>query len=450
MSDATRSIWPDYRTVWRWHFYAGLVCLPFVIALSLTGAIYLFKVEYEAWCDQPYDQCAPTTAPLAPQAIAAAAVAATPEGVFSGYELPADTASAVRVLVRHDGRTLRHYVDPTAGTILGTRDDGDRLMRQIFRLHGELMLGDIGSAIVETAASWTIILILTGLFLWWPRQSRGLAGVLYPRLGGGSRVFWRDLHAVSGIWVSAFTLILLVSGLPWSKFWGDYFKQVRQLTGTAVKQQEWANSSSGGNPRRSTGSGEHAGHGGGGRRDRERSAAPVDLKPLDRVVAAVTPLNLPHPVVIAPPSRGATTWSVKSMTPNRPLRVNLEIDGQSGAIVSRVGYAEKHWLDKLVSIGIALHEGRLFGWPNQVLGLLTAGGLVMVCVSAVVLWWRRRDPGTLGAPRGPEVVRSSAFVWGALVFLAISLPLFGATCLIVWLFDRFVRRRIPALHAWLG
>lgn len=51
------------------------------------------------------------------------------------------------------------------------------------------------------------------------------------------------MHAVVGIWVSAFTLILLLSGLPWSQFWGDYFKQVRQLTGTAVARQEWSNSS---------------------------------------------------------------------------------------------------------------------------------------------------------------------------------------------------------------
>ncbi|WP_204268454.1 PepSY domain-containing protein, partial [Escherichia coli] len=34
-----------YRAVWRWHFYAGLLCLPFLILLSATGALYLFKDE---------------------------------------------------------------------------------------------------------------------------------------------------------------------------------------------------------------------------------------------------------------------------------------------------------------------------------------------------------------------------------------------------------------------
>lgn len=31
-----------YRTIWRWHFYAGLFVVPLVIVLSITGIIYLF------------------------------------------------------------------------------------------------------------------------------------------------------------------------------------------------------------------------------------------------------------------------------------------------------------------------------------------------------------------------------------------------------------------------
>ena len=44
-----------YRTVWRWHFYAGLFCIPFVLWLSLTGTIYLFKPQVEKFLDRNYD-----------------------------------------------------------------------------------------------------------------------------------------------------------------------------------------------------------------------------------------------------------------------------------------------------------------------------------------------------------------------------------------------------------
>jgi len=29
--------WPDYRAVWRWHFYAGLFCIPFVVVLIMAA-----------------------------------------------------------------------------------------------------------------------------------------------------------------------------------------------------------------------------------------------------------------------------------------------------------------------------------------------------------------------------------------------------------------------------
>ena len=90
-------------------------------------------------------------------------------------------------------------------------------------------MGNRGSAVVELAASWAIIMILTGLYLWWPRKAKTLGGIVYPRLGAGSRVFWRDLHGVTGFWISGLALCLLVSGLPWAKFWGDYLKNMRRL-----------------------------------------------------------------------------------------------------------------------------------------------------------------------------------------------------------------------------
>ena len=33
------------RAIWRWHFYAGLLCVPFMILLAVTGSLYLFKDE---------------------------------------------------------------------------------------------------------------------------------------------------------------------------------------------------------------------------------------------------------------------------------------------------------------------------------------------------------------------------------------------------------------------
>src|SRR3546814_5886264 len=96
------------------------------------------------------------------------------------------------------------------------------------RIHGQLLLGKRGSWLVELAASWAIVLMLSGLYLWWPR-GRGLAGVVWPRLKSGRQVVWRDLHAVTGFWVSGLALVLLITALPWAGVWGRSEEQTSEL-----------------------------------------------------------------------------------------------------------------------------------------------------------------------------------------------------------------------------
>ena len=43
-----------YRMIWRWHFYAGLFCLPFIIILACSGSVYLFRPQIEAWIDRDF------------------------------------------------------------------------------------------------------------------------------------------------------------------------------------------------------------------------------------------------------------------------------------------------------------------------------------------------------------------------------------------------------------
>lgn len=45
-----------YRAVWRWHFYAGLLVLPVLCLMALTGALYLFKDEIDADVYRPYER----------------------------------------------------------------------------------------------------------------------------------------------------------------------------------------------------------------------------------------------------------------------------------------------------------------------------------------------------------------------------------------------------------
>jgi uncharacterized iron-regulated membrane protein len=431
-----------HNAIWRWHFYAGLFCIPFVVWLATTGSIYLFKPQIEAFLDRPYSHLSAAGSRATAEEQVKAALQAVPNATLRSYQLPTTPRSAVQVIVGQGADDIRVYIDPFSLKVLKTVPENDRLMNVIFRLHGELLLGNRGSMIVELAASWAIVMIVTGLYLWWPRQARGLAGVVYPRLLRGGRVMWRDLHAVTGLWVSAFALFILLSGLPWASSWGAYFKEIRQLTGTAVAHQDWPT----GSPATADAMAGMADMPG------MRMAVPAssDYGVVDRMIATVAPLGLAYPVLISPPAQPGDNWTAKSDAQNRPLRTDLVLDRQSGAILSRIDFDQRHLIDRIVAIGVAAHEGQLFGWANQLLSLATAVGLMLMSISAVVLWWRRRPEGVLGAPIPSRTRPSSIGLVALAVVLGVALPLLGASIIAVALTEQLVLRRLPNIRAWLG
>jgi uncharacterized iron-regulated membrane protein len=290
-----------YRTIWRWHFYAGLFCIPFVIALALTGSIYLFKPYYEHWQESGYRNLPVVGERQSPNKHIAAALNAIEGGKLLSYRLPQANNEAVLISVQAE-TTWQVYVNPYTLAVMGSEQKNQQFMQWVRTLHGELLLGTFGSLLVELAACWAIVLIVTGLYLWWPRAGRGLAGVVYPRLRQGSRVFWRDLHAVTGIWISAFALFLLVSGLPWALVWGGALKEVRAFAAEPV-QQEWTQSRK-----------EEHNH------FRAQASETYNLTPA--ILATAEQLQFSAPVELSIANVHAGIWKLSSQTPNRPQRAD--------------------------------------------------------------------------------------------------------------------------------
>lgn len=102
-----------YRAVWRWHFYAGLFVLPFIIWLALTGAIYLYQKPIDRWVHAGLKVVEPTgAAPMPATANIAAVQAATTGDVFR-YTTPERADSSVEIgVIESDGQRRVYYLDP--------------------------------------------------------------------------------------------------------------------------------------------------------------------------------------------------------------------------------------------------------------------------------------------------------------------------------------------------
>jgi len=440
---------PLFRTFWRWHFYAGLFVLPFVITLALSGTAFLFKPQIEHWEERAF-RALPTQDAVTPARQVEAALAAHPGAQLHSYRLPAAAGDAALVHLALPGSTsMRDVFVSPQGTVVGSLVSDNRIVEVARRIHSQLLLGLGGSWLVELAACWAIVMLATGLYLWWPR-GRGAAGVIWLRRGS----MLRDLHAVTGFWVSSLALVLLLTGLPWSHVWGTAFRAVRAEMGWEKGAPQW---NTGGQDAATPTP--HADHDHAAMQDHADAhaghGAPADMALLDAIIAHARSESLAYPTIVLAPGAAlfgsaSPEWVATSLTQNRPQGQSITYDRTTGAEIARERFAERHPIDRVIGYGQAWHEGALAGPLNQLIGLLTAAALVTMSVTAFLMWRRRRPAGALGAPPLPAQRRIPLLITVATLLLALLLPLLAASLVLLWLVDRLLPRVSPRAAAWLG
>ncbi|KWE99409.1 PepSY-associated TM helix domain-containing protein [Burkholderia pseudomultivorans] len=466
-----RSASAGYRTLWRWHFYAGLFVMPFLVILAITGTLYCFQPQIEPLLYPHRLVVEPRDTPrLDADTLLAKARAAMPAGAtpVSVQVSTAPDRSAEYVFRMRDGSRESVYVNPYDGSVLGTLSVERRFMQIDRMLHRKLLLGKTGELLMELAACWTFVMIGTGIALWWPRGSARIGRALRPDLSLCGRPLWKNVHATAGIWLAAGTVAFILTGLPWSGSWGKNFKALAATVNLGAPEGAW-----GGASVRSTRAGApaqpaaaqppaHDGH----HHEAGESMpgmvmddlplpqtpwavgnVPVPHSPsaptpaplsVDRAIAIVAGLGVTNGYTLALPSGPDGVFTASYFPADPKAERTIYLDQYSGAVLKDIGYADYGAVSRAVSYGTSLHMGRYFGLANQLLCAVLSLGLAAMAVTGAVMWWKRRPAGKLGAPsreRGAPPMRG----WiAALVLLGIVFPLMGLTIVAVWLVDRLL------------
>ncbi|WAM48425.1 PepSY-associated TM helix domain-containing protein [Vreelandella venusta] len=438
--EGKRKTFDLYRAVWRWHFYAGLLVLPFMISLAITGGLYLFKDELDALIHADVKRVAVQEATLPPSALVSAALTAHP-GTAVKFTDPATPDSSAEITVNTaEGERLAVYVNPYTANVLGALDDRGTVMWTVRYLHSLKYFGPTARKLIEIAGGWSILLVLTGIYLWWPRR-KGAGGVVSVRGKPKSRVFWRDLHAVTGLFVGAFIVFLAITGMPWSGVWGG---QVNQ----------WANGNNFGYP-----AGVRVEVPMSEARLNEQSPTNWSLEQaqlpessqqpgqaesigLDGAVAIFNELGLHTGYAVSLPTT-ATGVYTGSVYPNDLSQQRVvHLDQYTGERLIDMNYADYGPLGRWLEFGINVHMGQQFGLFNQLLFLAVCLAIILLAVSAAVMWWKRRPSGAMGVPPLPSDKRVFRGLTVILVIGGVIFPLVGASLIFMLIVDWFVVQRL--------
>ncbi len=483
----------QWRSLWRVHFYSGMFALPFIVLMAITGLVILYTDPIQQLTEGDVRSVSASSAEFVSFDQQAEAVQAEyPDGTVLDLTPPADRGSSTQFFVDDGSESGVHaFVDPYTGEVLGDSEPGGGVIGLSNRLHGylnndavtidlpavaALWDGDavmreyvVGDLILEILGVWTLVLIGSGMYLFWPRRSRqsqgskGARRLFAVRWGAGGRARWRDLHGLAGFVMIPVMILTIVSGMGWSTYWAENFNSLaEELTP--------------GDPAENTASTTVT------RGDLDRFGNQIPWATGDFVIPAsyapeASDGSMPAPISL---DRMVQVAEDEGMKPGYTISFPAnEVDEAGNPVYGSftlynswprtTGEARDVFIDQFT--GAKLDEQKVYGsGPIYVgmdymvsthmgtqLGLFSRIFMTLLCVlsiwsvvSAFTMFWKRRRPGTLGLPRRPVDARFTWKVAVAAVALGVVFPQWAVVALLVVGFDKFVIRRVPRLRHTFG
>jgi uncharacterized iron-regulated membrane protein len=203
------------RFVRTLHLWLGLSLGGLFVMLGLTGAILTFYPEIDAALHPEIRVEA--SAPDWDKALATVRMAypdkhgpwrlevtAKPGAIPARYYNPPETNG-------RDFAPMMVWLSPDGGAVLRRDYWGDYAVTWIYDLHYRMLLGETGGTVLGYFGIALVLLLISGLWAWWPRGSWTKA-LRYKGQAAPSRKL-RDIHKRAGLWGFGFLLILSVTGV---------------------------------------------------------------------------------------------------------------------------------------------------------------------------------------------------------------------------------------------
>lgn len=386
------------RSVIFWaHLATGLAVALVVLLMSVTGVLLTYQRQITNWADTRGMDGGPPAAgaqQLAPEALLAS-IPPGQERAPTALRWRADADAPAEVVF---GREKTLFVNAYTGQVLGTGSERVRgFFKTVVGLHRWLALEgdrrDLGKAITGAGNLAFLFIVVSGLYLWWPRNWTRSAVRSITLFRGGLRGKARNFnwHHVIGFWSFVPLFVIVLSGVVISYPWaGDLVYRVAGDTPPGAR-------------------------GGGPRPEPTRAAA----------AEPATPLTLD--VLHARALRQVDDWRILTLQlpekPDAPVvfsidrgdggqpqkRAQLSLDRATGEVVLWEPFSSNTPGRRLRSILRFAHTGEVLGIPGQTLaGLVTLGAVILVWTGVAlslrrfVAWRGRRNrpaPPATSRPR---------------------------------------------------
>jgi uncharacterized iron-regulated membrane protein len=357
------------------HFWLGITTGPIVFIVALTGCIYAFQEEIQdasqayRFVEQREEQYLP------PSELVKRANEANPGKHLHAimYHKPGRAAKAI--YYEYDRYYDFVYLDPYSGKVLKVFDVQNSFFGCILEGHFYLWLPkSIGQFVVASATLIFLFIILSGIYLWWPRNKNNKRQKFTIKW----RSKWRrrnfDLHSVVGAYISLIAVIFVLTGLIWGFVW--FRDGIYKLASGGKTYQEYSEPLS--------------------KIQKKKESDPI----IDRVYeimqqeyprAEWIELHLPEtvtsPIAANANPDASTYWKTDYRYFDQYSLEELKVTHQWGRL------NEASNADLLMRMNYDIHVGGILGLPGKIFAFLVSLLIASLPVTGFIMWYGRKRKG---------------------------------------------------------
>ncbi|MGM9478364.1 PepSY-associated TM helix domain-containing protein [Pedobacter sp. GSP4] len=349
------------NTIRNIHLWLGLATGLVVFIISITGALYIFEEEIREVTQKDFRYVTLQQKPF---------VGLDKIIVNFGKISPKDQLKLIRIEDGFPNATVEitskksavYYFNPYDASLV--KKGSEDWLGVVEHIHTSLLLGKTGELIMQWSVVIFVLMLITGLVLWFPGQMRLLKQSLTIKRKASFKRLNYDLHNVMGFYASIILLVTALSGLYFA------FKGVKTaasfFTGSKLGQGKAV-----------------------------VSVKSVQIDPLPiRYNKIYTEAKTKYPGAISSSFslRGKGELRLRLIYPYRWARKQNTFfyEEATGTMIRAKLYKDFNGADLIEATNYDLHTGRLLGLPNKILSFFAALIAASLPITGFIIWWKKR------------------------------------------------------------
>lgn len=367
------------------HLWLGLSSGLIITIISLTGCIYVFEEELKSFFyrDKIYVEVPSgiTKKPISElYKIAQAAVGEGHPIQNIEFSKEANRSVVFRPATKRNSKAWTYfgeieysrmvYINPYSGDVIANDDARFEFFRVVLALHRNLLLKkEIGSIIIGIAVLIFVIMLISGIVLWLPKNVAAMKQrllFLWKKNTNWKRKNY-DLHNILGFYASFILIFIALTGLTWSFHWVE--NSVSWIANGGVKTKKTKPVLS------------------------DTAQLVVKISPIELMYSQVVKQN-PNAELVSinlPKERkGVVNISVFENEDFNYSRKQYQFDQYSAQLLKTNTFAEKNNGEKLKAMNYDIHTGRILSFWGKLLTFFASLVSATLPTTGFFIWWNKR------------------------------------------------------------